>query len=548
MALLSPSLLPPTKQVGGWYREMDTIRRLGESLPEEFEIFHSIPLHDIREEVDRHGEIDVVVLGPTGTIVLIEIKSGELVTRNGHLFKLYQDKERDVGKQIQFQFSAILSRLKEARLNAYVTTCLVLPDYRIDESNIVSFPRERIIDSSEFDTVGTRVRKLAAAGRSTEEFAALRQFLRNEFRVTADLTVMREQVQRTVRSLADGMATWVPRITSPSRIIRIQATAGSGKTQLALRLLEDAASASKSAIYVCFNRSLADHVARLAPPRSTVSTFHELCIEHYRRRHGDPDFLDTGVFASAGASYIEESESFARRFDVLIVDEGQDFEPEWLQSLLHQLKPEGQLYLLEDADQRLYGREEFELPDAVLITSRDNFRSPRAVCKVINALRLSSATIQSMSPVHGDLPGFHVVESEAQMIDGTADAVERLLQRGFQLGDITILTGRGRGGSALLSSDRVGAHATRRFTGSYDRSGNPVWTRGDLLVESVYRYKGQSAPAIVLTEIDFEALTDVDKRKLFVGLTRAQIAVEIVLSVQAEACLAARLQGAETVT
>ena len=57
-------------------------------------------------------------------------------------------------------------------------------------------------------------------------------------------------------------------------------------------------------------------------------------------------------------------------------------------------------------------------------------------------------------------------------------------------------------------------------------------------MESVYRYKGQSAPAVVLSEVDFAELTTTERRKLFVGLTRARMAVEIVLSPQAERCLA----------
>jgi superfamily I DNA and RNA helicase len=49
-------------------------------------------------------------------------------------------------------------------------------------------------------------------------------------------------------------------------------------------------------------------------------------------------------------------------------------------------------------------------------------------------------------------------------------------------------------------------------------------------VESVYRYKGQSMPVVVLCEIDFEELTEKDKRKLFVGLTRGQVRVDVVMS------------------
>jgi hypothetical protein len=60
--------------------------------------------------------------------------------------------------------------------------------------------------------------------------------------------------------------------------------------------------------------------------------------------------------------------------------------------------------------------------------------------------------------------------------------------------------------------------------------GTPCWTAGELLVDSIYRFKGQSASGVVLSELDFDALTDIERRKLFVGLTRAHLAVELVLS------------------
>ena len=40
-------------------------------------------------------------------------------------------------------------------------------------------------------------------------------------------------------------------------------------------------------------------------------------------------------------------------------------------------------------------------------------------------------------------------------------------------------------------------------------------------MDTVYRLKGHSAPCVVLTEVDFETLSRVDMRKLFVGITRA---------------------------
>ena len=65
------------------------------------------------------------------------------------------------------------------------------------------------------------------------------------------------------------------------------------------------------------------------------------------------------------------------------------------------------------------------------------------------------------------------------------------------------------------------------------------------MVESVYRYKGQSAPAVLLAEVAFEVLTPQEKKKLFVGLTRAQMAVEIVLTAEAEQTLLAAINSEE---
>jgi superfamily I DNA and RNA helicase len=53
------------------------------------------------------------------------------------------------------------------------------------------------------------------------------------------------------------------------------------------------------------------------------------------------------------------------------------------------------------------------------------------------------------------------------------------------------------------------------------------------VVETLYRFKGQSAPAVILCEIDFGQVSDVERRKLFVGMTRAQVRLECVLSERA---------------
>ena len=72
--------------------------------------------------------------------------------------------------------------------------------------------------------------------------------------------------------------------------------------------------------------------------------------------------------------------------------------------------------------------------------------------------------------------------------------------------------------------------------------GRPEVSDGELLIETVYRFKGQSAPCVILTEVDFESFDEPARRRLFVGFTRASMKLLVVLSERAAQALLARAQ------
>lgn len=538
MAKLFPSPPSAHRSDSGYFRELDVLERLEKALPDGYEIFHSVEWHSIYNDKDTHGEIDVVVMNRAGDLLLMEVKAGQVEFLADGIYKQYGSRTIQVDRQGRTQHSAMVGKLNHAGIKTSLKHCLVLPDCRVLEGDIVAIPRERIIDSEDFDNLASKVLQLLPQGLERIEADEVRRFLRNILNIAPDVSVLHTQLKQTTQKLADGLATWVPRIESPSGIIRILATAGSGKTQLALRLLEDAAANRSRSLYVCYNRPLADHISCLAPVQAQVGTFHELCIEHFRRTHGDPDFSEPGIFERAVKTYLNDMEKSASQLDLLIIDEAQDFEPEWVTALGNQLKSDGKLYLLEDDDQRLYERELFNVNDAVVLRCDDNFRSPKMICEIINAFGLPSRPIRSRSPFRGQVPEFIVCDANAGFHVSTARAVDKLIESGFKVEDIAVLTARGHGRSTLLGQDRLGRHTTRRFRGGYSKNGDPVWTGGDLLIESVYRFKGQSAPAVVLTEFDFDQIDAMERRRLFVGMTRAQMALSMVLSEKAERTMA----------
>ena len=235
-------------------------------------------------------------------------------------------------------------------------------------------------------------------------------------------------------------------------------------------------------------------------------------------------------------------ENLAPDLDVLVIDEMQDLKPQWVEALLSRLREDGTVFLLEDPDQQLYpDREEFELPQGITITSHENFRSPHALVKLINGLSLTSADIEAKGPHDGELPDPIVYDRPDVLEACTVKAVKRCLDRGFGLEDIAVISMRGREKSLLQKLDHLGAWTVKRFTGAFDDGGNPEWTSGDLLVESVRRFKGQAAPAVVFTECDFEEMTAINRRLLFVGITRARVHLEWVISENTERLIKLKL-------
>lgn len=543
MAVLHQKIDALNRQDAGLFRELDAIDRLQQSLPDNYEIFHSINWFSTQHTHDQHGEIDVVVMSPEGNLLLLEIKAGEVILRNGEIYKNYHQTESNVSLQCKYQYSAVVNRLTEAKLHPYVTNCLVLPDYKIDDAHLISYPKLRIIAAEEYDFLGSRVLDILKVHPCKVDVDQIRSFLSNEFKVTTDLSTLKGQLSQTIKQISDGMANWVPRITAPSGVVHIKATAGSGKTQLALRLLNDAAQLKQKSLYVCFNRSLADHISTIAPVSTKVTNFHELCIDQYKRQVGTVDFSITTIFELAVEQYLASTDDREPIYDLIVIDEAQDFQPEWISSLTAMLEPVGKLYLMEDPDQCLYPRDNFEIDDSVVITCDDNFRSPQTICQLINAFGLSSSQVVSHSPFKGDFPEFNVYTDDASLIKKTETAINTLLNKGFELSDIVVLTGRGRVKSKILSQNNIGKFTINKFTGQYSPDGDPIWTLGELKAETVYRYKGQSSPAVVLTEIEFDDMSIIERNKLFVGITRAQMAVEIVLSDKAEQWFSTKLNA-----
>lgn len=536
MAHVHPAGWRALSVTGAALREIETLTLLSAVLPDDYTVFHGVHWTNIDKGFSAYGEIDFIVVAPSGRLLLIEQKSGFLTETDDGLAKKYpgMDKPKLIRTQLMRTVTALMQRFGKDGSPLSIDYLLYCPDYQVKRMEIAGLDATRIIDARNKDKLPALLQQILPLDAITPQRERVLHFLGDILQLVPDPSAMIGQASALVTRLSGGLALWARQLAFTPFRLRVTGTAGSGKTQLALTEFATALAEGKKPLYVSYNRPLADHVQNLLPTGGggKVASFHQLCDQFAREQGTVPDYRDPTVWQTLEAQLATADVPPSWQFDVLIVDEGQDFSERWRDALLRLVKPEGRVLWLEDPMQNLYGRDPVPLPGWVSLRSDANYRSPRQIIDLLARLAPTDQRIEAASPFAGaDIDVLtYPAGDEAQLFAQTRQAITRCLGAGFMRHDMALISFRGREQSALLNLDALGTHSLKSFDGSYDLFGNPVFRSGELLTESVYRFKGQSAPAIIFTEIDFEMLDEKSFRKLFVGMTRARIKLVLVMS------------------
>lgn len=543
MANVFPDGWRELEATGAAQREIETLGLLAAALPDDYTIYHSVHWTCLEQGFSIYGDVDFAVVNRAGDLLFIEQKSGFLNEGRDGLSKRQAGRSIQVAAEISRVLHVLGGKLaarlgdEQVRLE-YLFYC---PDYHIREPQSAGLEAARIVDASRRDRLAPLIREVLPAGEDAGRAATVHRFLRDVIRLEPDVSALIGHARSMITRVAGGLAQWARQLDFEPFRLRVEGTAGSGKTQLALAEYRAAVEAGKRPLYLCYNRPLADQFNRVAPAGGLALTFHSLCDRLLRAAGRAPDFSRADAFERLveEAAALEPDETF--RFDVLIVDEGQDFSERWRDLALRHAGPDARVLWLEDPLQNLYGRAPVALPGWVSLRADSNFRSPRAVVRLLRELLPEGGAIEAASPIASSEVSFLVYQDEAQMAERVKEAIRLCYSEGFRKEDLAIVSWRGREHSRLIALERLGANTLKHFTGEYDLLGEPRYTAGDVLVESVYRFKGQSAPAVILAEMDFGELDQAALRKLFVGATRAMMKLVVVLSADADRALKARL-------
>ncbi|WP_162291137.1 NERD domain-containing protein [Pseudodesulfovibrio profundus] len=521
--------------------ECKVFDKLESELGPGYVVFYSRPWHGLTpqgNEID--GECDFIVAHPQYGVLFIEVKGGVISHDPASSKWTSTDRYQIVHtiknpvEQARSSKHNLLRKLKDTNSwpTHWVHLChgVIFPDCEVPAHDLgADMPREIFCDGNQFNNsfktwIKDRLCPNAAANNcnpiGSHGIAALEELLAQPISLHRPLIFDVDDNDRVITALTQNQFIILNSIQNIRRAA-ISGGAGTGKTVLAQ---EEAIRCSKeelSTLFVCYNSALAKQIQKdLADyPDIPVHTFHSLC-GYLARESGQPlekipgkDFYDE-ILPEA---LINATEILSHmKYDVIIVDEGQDFREHWWVALDGLLKENAKLRVFWDCNQAVYG--EPSLPqdtNSIDIPLNKNLRNSKHIFDIIK-------TRYKGTPLHPTGPDGYPVEwlktaDITPPIDVTSITIKRLIEKEkIPPKDIAILIATE---AEQLKQELIVRLPDISFDNSHTDQSDCV------VVDTIRRFKGLERPIVVI--VATEQLTT-NQQLQYIGFSRARTHLVIV--------------------
>lgn len=530
------------------------------SLPDPYTVFYSVAwqLRGSKSGA-RDGEADFVIAHPEKGILVLEVKGGQ-IRYDANLQQWYSRDCQDIEHEIKdpiFQARnnkwALLSKLKEMPSwdNRFVTIghLIVFPDVIANSTSLrPDLPHQLLVDSNDLKNIEAKIeegfdwffgedKKQGALGN--DRLRVLSSILGHSFSLPTPLGIDLEGQDQKIVELTEQQMCFLQFIQHHRRAL-IEGCAGSGKTMLALEKARQLSEQGFETLLVCFNRPLAEHLREKAPQEVDIYHFHGLCIDLAKKAGlGYQPYTDKEEFYNKilPESLRKAIEILGTQYDAIIVDEGQDFHKEWLETLMFALhnSEQGIFYVFYDNNQNIYRRAQdlqALLKVSPFVLNR-NCRNTRAIHNVVKEFHNNPNDLVCIGP-DGQSPELYFFSNPSQQEDIVRRVLDELVNTGkIEPKYITLLTTRAPEHTVFGPGRKLGKFIFREW-------GDKDFCSSDIYVSSVHRFKGLENRVIILTGLEDNDATWLNEI-LYVACSRARTHLIIVAHERSKDLLAKAL-------
>ncbi len=478
--------------------------RLRERLPDAWTVLHArrffVPAREGRRA--EEGEVDFVVIDPERGIAALEVEGGEVARTL-----------KDSGRQVQGAVRALDRYLREqpwferTRTRIPFAWGLVLPDVDVRGSLGPDLPRELLIGRQDFTDLAAAIDRIFGASGieraplGEEAVAATIRALAPTLRLIRPLAARIEEESEVLVRLTQEQAKILDVLGGVPRVA-IEGAAGTGKTMLAMEWAGRLAAGGLRVMLLCFNRPLAEFLARRAGGRFGVQNFHRACHDVCQR---------AGVAFEVPAQGIRQRRFWdhdaprlllaaleklpEERWDAIVVDEGQDFRRDWWRAVEGMLKDpgHGRLVVFFDPNQDIY---EGGPPDALVVAPtrlRWNCRNTGHIARFAHAVIGTEAELRASAPEGAVVELIEVRNDEESVAEVRRNLHRLLVDEGLRPDQVVVLSTRSRDNSPLAKAGGLGNVTLCPL----DAEPGAHQVR----FGSLHQFKGLEADAVILTDV-----------------------------------------------
>jgi len=531
-----------------WEREVR--RQLFKQLPDHWIVVSNVSwaLKDDYGYV-RDGQADFVVLAPELGLAVVEVKGSKSVRvyedgtwyredsdRRGKVSQVKLDKPppEQANGNLHVLAKVVKSELPWSGKGAFPglhAWLVVYPNGKV-EGQFDTYDDSTIVTKSSMHNLGSRIRGVllakgteATGKKFTQDFAdRAAQILTNQrFRVLeVDTELVAHEDEDNIDELTRQQFAALRGAFELPRVAII-GPAGSGKTLLAIWKLSALLEEGRKAIFVCFNKALAESLRIKHPNMSSAivnidSLFWGIADDH--TGSSGKDFYSK-ILPERVMNALFDLES-DNKYDAIIIDEGQDFGEDRIVALYHLLLEDSdnsQWLYFADNKQDLYGQGTDETLGAeVTFRLYHNCRNTERVNAATN--QVCSAEVEPMPGVpSGEVPHVSICKAEF------------MAQKAWSL--VNELSSEG--GAVILSPYKLEKSCMNDHRNGYglnltediSKLGEP----GFVCYSTIKSFKGLEARHVVFVHADKPGLNlALAKEDLYVAFTRATARLDIITS------------------